>query len=57
MKKNNTCFFNKIERTASSETLGRRNTVLQGNKLVEKTHAGKSSKYAIKGKLTIILSN
>ena len=57
MKLNNTCFFNKIERTASSETLGRRNTVLHGNKLVEKTHAGESSKYAIKGKLTIILSN
>ena len=50
-------FLNKIERTVPSETLGKRTIVLHGNKLVERIHVDKSSKYAIKGKLTTSLGS
>ena len=48
-------FFNKIERTAPSETLGKRTIGLHGNKLDERIHADKTSKCAIRGKLTMKL--
>ena len=47
-------FFNKIERKAPYETLGKRTIVLHGNKLDERIHIVKSLKYTIKGKLTTI---
>ena len=47
--------FDKIETTTPSETLGKRTIVLHENKLDEKIHVDKSSKYANKGNLTTIL--
>ena len=41
-------FFNKTEVIASSETLGKRTTVLHSNKFDERIHFYKSSKYAIR---------
>ena len=49
--------FNKIERTAPFETSGKRAIVFHGNKLDERIHLDKFSKYAIKGKLTTILGS
>ena len=45
-------FFNKIEKTVPSETFGKTAIVLHGNKLDERIHEDKSSKYAMKGNLT-----
>ena len=50
-------FFNKIERKAPSETLGKWTITLHGNKLDERTPVDKSSKYTIKAKLTTILGS
>ena len=50
-------FYNKIERAAPSEILGKRTIVLHGNRLAKRFHVDKSSKYAIKGKLTKILDS
>ena len=50
-------FYNKIERAAPSEILGKRTIVLHGNRLAKRLHVDKSSKYAIKGKLTKILGS
>ena len=47
--------FDKIETTTPSETLGKRTIVLHEDKLDEKIHVDKSSKYANKGNLTTIL--
>ena len=41
LKKNNICFFKKIEKTAPSDTLGKRNIVLHGNKIDEKIQVDK----------------
>ena len=50
-------FFNQIEGTALSEILGKRATVPHGNNFDERIQVDKSSKYAIKGKLTTILGS
>ena len=49
--------INKIGRKAPSETLGKNTLVLHGDKLDEKIHLDKSSKYTAKGKLTKILGD
>ena len=45
-------FLTKLKNNLRLKTI-----VLHGNKLDEKVHANKSSKYAIKGKLTTILGS
>ena len=50
-------FLTKLKKTAPSETLGKRTIALHGNKLDERIPVDKSSKYAIRGKLTTILGS
>ena len=50
-------FFNKFERTAPSETSGKKTVVIHVNKLDERIDADKFTNYAIKEKLTTILDS
>ena len=50
-------FLNNIEKIAPSETLGKRAIVLHEQKFGERIQVHKSSKYAIKGKLTTNLGS
>ena len=48
---------NEIKGAALSETSGKRTIVLNGNKVVERIHVDKSSKYPTKRKLTTIFGS